>query len=146
VTQEITLWRKRRQKQNQRTTPYIYVARTRNNRVIMACELYCCLLPRRDGAKNSIKWRHLVHPRRTSKWLRNRPNVCLWTPFGKQMSFFVTVFIVFHTTYITRKRNNKPRAFTWYKKLILKLKHCKKCKSLNEQHQWRYDILYFLKV
>ena len=28
-----------------RTTPYIYVARTSNNRVIMACELYCCLLP-----------------------------------------------------------------------------------------------------
>ena len=27
-----------------RTTPYIYVARTSNNRVIMACELYCCLL------------------------------------------------------------------------------------------------------
>ena len=28
-----------------RTTPYIYVARTSHNRVIMACELYCCLLP-----------------------------------------------------------------------------------------------------
>jgi len=27
-----------------RITPYIYVARTSNNRVIMACELYCCLL------------------------------------------------------------------------------------------------------
>ena len=27
-----------------RTTPYIYVARTSNNRVIMACESYCCLL------------------------------------------------------------------------------------------------------
>jgi len=25
--------------------PYIYVARTGNNRVIMACDLYCCLLP-----------------------------------------------------------------------------------------------------
>jgi len=24
---------------------YIYVARTSNNGVIMACELYCCLLP-----------------------------------------------------------------------------------------------------
>jgi len=24
---------------------YVYVARTSNNRVIMACELYCCLLP-----------------------------------------------------------------------------------------------------
>jgi len=24
---------------------YIYVAQTSNNRVIMACELYCCLLP-----------------------------------------------------------------------------------------------------
>jgi len=28
-----------------RTTPYIYVAQTSNNRVIMACELYCSLLP-----------------------------------------------------------------------------------------------------
>ena len=28
-----------------RTTPYIYVPRTSNNRVIMACELHCCLLP-----------------------------------------------------------------------------------------------------
>ena len=28
-----------------RTTPYIYAAQTSNNRVIMACELYCCLLP-----------------------------------------------------------------------------------------------------
>jgi len=27
-----------------RTTPFIHVARTSNNRVIMACELYCCLL------------------------------------------------------------------------------------------------------
>jgi len=24
---------------------YIYVVRTSNNRLIMACELYCCLLP-----------------------------------------------------------------------------------------------------
>ena len=29
-----------------RTSPYIYVARTSNNRVIMACEHYCCLLPK----------------------------------------------------------------------------------------------------
>ena len=28
-----------------RITPYINVTRTSNNRVIMACELYCCLLP-----------------------------------------------------------------------------------------------------
>jgi len=28
-----------------RTTPYIYVAQKNNNRVVMACELYCCLLP-----------------------------------------------------------------------------------------------------
>jgi len=28
-----------------RTTIYIYVARTSNDRVIAACELYCCLLP-----------------------------------------------------------------------------------------------------
>ena len=28
-----------------RTTPYVYVAQTSNRRVIMACELYCCLLP-----------------------------------------------------------------------------------------------------
>jgi len=28
-----------------RTTRYIYVARTSNNRVIMACETDCCLLP-----------------------------------------------------------------------------------------------------
>ena len=27
------------------TIHMIYVARTSNNRVIMACELYCCLLP-----------------------------------------------------------------------------------------------------
>jgi len=34
-----------------RTTPYIYVARTRNNRVIMACELYCCLLPQCEALR-----------------------------------------------------------------------------------------------
>ena len=28
-----------------KTTPYIHVARTSINRVIVACELYCCLLP-----------------------------------------------------------------------------------------------------
>jgi len=29
----------------------IYVARTSNNRVIMACELYCCLLPRCEALR-----------------------------------------------------------------------------------------------
>ena len=42
---------------------YMYVARTSNNRVIMACELYCCLLSRcealrmcRSGFPNTTKW------------------------------------------------------------------------------------------
>jgi len=46
-----------------RTTPCIYVARTSNNRVIMACELYCCLLPQcealhscRSGFPIATKW------------------------------------------------------------------------------------------
>jgi len=46
-----------------RTTPYIYVARTSNNRVMMACELYYCLLPRcealrtcRSGFPIATKW------------------------------------------------------------------------------------------
>ena len=46
-----------------RTTPYIYVARTSNNRVIMACELYCSLLPQcealricRSGIPIATKW------------------------------------------------------------------------------------------
>jgi len=46
-----------------RTTPFIYVARTSNNRVIMACELYCCLLPQcealricRSGFPIATKW------------------------------------------------------------------------------------------
>jgi len=30
---------------------YIYVARTRNNREIMACELYCCLLPQCEALR-----------------------------------------------------------------------------------------------
>ena len=34
-----------------RTTPYIYVAQTSNNRVIMACELYCCLLPQCEALR-----------------------------------------------------------------------------------------------
>ena len=34
-----------------RTTPYIYVARTSNNRVIMACELYWCLLPQCEALR-----------------------------------------------------------------------------------------------
>ena len=34
-----------------RTTPYIYVAPTSNNRVIMACELYCCLLPQCEALR-----------------------------------------------------------------------------------------------
>ena len=34
-----------------RTTPYIYVARTSNNRVNMACELYCCLLPQCEALR-----------------------------------------------------------------------------------------------
>jgi len=34
-----------------RTTPFIYVARTSNNRVIMACELYCCLLPQCEALR-----------------------------------------------------------------------------------------------
>ena len=34
-----------------RTTPYIYVARISNNRVIMACELYCCLLPQCEALR-----------------------------------------------------------------------------------------------
>ena len=34
-----------------RTTPYVYVARTSNNRVIMACELYCCLLPQCEALR-----------------------------------------------------------------------------------------------
>jgi len=34
-----------------RTTPYIYVERTSNNRVIMACELYCCLLPQCEALR-----------------------------------------------------------------------------------------------
>jgi len=34
-----------------RTTPYVYVARTSNNRVIMACEFYCCLLPQCEALR-----------------------------------------------------------------------------------------------
>ena len=34
-----------------RTTPYIYVARTSNNRVIVACDLYCCLLPQCEALR-----------------------------------------------------------------------------------------------
>jgi len=34
-----------------RTTPYIYVARTSNNRVIVSCELYCCLLPQCEALR-----------------------------------------------------------------------------------------------
>ena len=34
-----------------RTTPYIHVARTNNNRVIMACELCCCLLPQCEALR-----------------------------------------------------------------------------------------------
>jgi len=34
-----------------RTTPYIYVAQTSNNRVSMACELYCCLLPQCEALR-----------------------------------------------------------------------------------------------
>ena len=34
-----------------RTTPYIYVAWTSNNRVIIACELYCCLLPQCEALR-----------------------------------------------------------------------------------------------
>ena len=30
---------------------YIYVAQTSNNRVIMACELYCCLLPQCEALR-----------------------------------------------------------------------------------------------
>ena len=30
---------------------HIYVARTSNNRVIMACDLYCCLLPRCEALR-----------------------------------------------------------------------------------------------
>jgi len=46
-----------------RTTPYIYAARTSSNRVIMACELYYCLLPQcealricRSGFPIATKW------------------------------------------------------------------------------------------
>ena len=35
-----------------RTTTYIYVARTSNNRVFMACELYCCLLPQCEALRS----------------------------------------------------------------------------------------------
>ena len=34
-----------------RTTPYIYMARTSNNRVILACELHCCLLPQCEALR-----------------------------------------------------------------------------------------------
>ena len=34
-----------------RTTPYIHVARTSNNRVIVAVELYCCLLPQCEALR-----------------------------------------------------------------------------------------------
>jgi len=34
-----------------RRTPYIYVVRTSNNSVIMACELYCCLLPQCEALR-----------------------------------------------------------------------------------------------
>jgi len=34
-----------------RITPYIHVARTSNNRVIMACELYCCLLLQHEALR-----------------------------------------------------------------------------------------------
>jgi len=34
-----------------RTTPYIYVTRTSNNRVTMACEIYCCLLPQCEALR-----------------------------------------------------------------------------------------------
>jgi len=30
---------------------YIYVVQTSNNRVIMACELYCCLLPQCEALR-----------------------------------------------------------------------------------------------
>jgi len=30
---------------------YVYVGRTSNNRVIMACELYCCLLPQYEALR-----------------------------------------------------------------------------------------------
>jgi len=30
---------------------YVYVARTSDNRVIMACELYCCLLPQCEALR-----------------------------------------------------------------------------------------------
>jgi len=32
-------------------TPYIHVAGTSSNRVIMACELYCCLLPQCEALR-----------------------------------------------------------------------------------------------
>jgi len=45
------------------TTPFICMERTSNNRVIMACELYCCLLPQcealricRSGYPIATKW------------------------------------------------------------------------------------------
>jgi len=33
---------------------HIYVVRTSNNRVIMACELYCCLLPQCEALRTCL--------------------------------------------------------------------------------------------
>jgi len=48
---------------------YIYVARTSNNRVIMTCELYCCLLPQCEALRI---WRSGFSDRNTSSLWNDR--------------------------------------------------------------------------
>jgi len=82
-----------------RTTPYIYVARTRNNRVIMACELYCCLLPQCEALRIcrsgfpiathvSMKPQRVIFAARGWEYFANDylwtvfPRVLLWNPYA----------------------------------------------------------------
>ena len=62
-----------------RTTPYIYVAWTSNNRVIMACELHCCLLPRCEA----LRIYHSGFPIATILWTS-----CLLTNKQTKKSWF----------------------------------------------------------
>jgi len=89
-----------------RTTPYIYVARTSNNRVIMACELYCCLLPQCEALRICRSGFPIatIHPPPTSTknrlksfcevgYANFRPNVFV---AGKRMSMEILVGVGLH--------------------------------------------------
>jgi len=108
----------------------IYVARTSNNRVIMACDLYCCLLPQcealrtcRLGFRSQQKWccdqegraRSSLHKKnvRSGRFVVKRRGCCCYLSVG------VALNVRFTTNGMCAKNNTHIHAAPTSNRVIL---------------------------